>query len=104
MNTIKARVRWFNKYDGCGGITGLDGGNGHLYACNIKGKKTWYPETACVYFEAGDIIDVYVDEDTGIIVCETQGKFDQEKWDSLDHDQLAFTCNEDGEATTGLFA
>ena len=56
-----------------------------------------------MYFDAGDIVDIYQDADTGIICCETKGKFDQEKWASFNKDDLAFCCDDNGDATCGLF-
>ena len=77
-----------------------------IYACNIKGKKTWYPETACVYYNEGQEIDVELHVTHGfeiIVVGLTQGFFDEAKWNSLDKDRLAFKCDEQGNAINGLF-
>lgn len=101
--TFKAEVMWFDKSSGVGAVKDLDNGVRHtLYACNVKGKKTWYPETACVYVMAGDIIDVKLD--SGLAVCLTQGIIDEDKWSSLDQSKLAFKCDETGKAISGLFA
>lgn len=109
--TFKAKVRWFDKSSGEGTVTILDDNINYsypIYACNIKGKKTWYANTACVYYTKDQIIDITVSTHgygSPVFICgETQGHFDQEAWDSLDQDRLAFKCNEDGEATNGLFA
>lgn len=94
-------VLWFNKNSGVGMVRTNDR-TIELYACNIKGKKTWYPETACVYYTEGQTIDCHLDH--GLLVGDTQGYFDEEGWARLDHDHLAFKCNEKGEAINGLFS
>lgn len=85
-------------------IEGLDGCRGfrEIYACNIPGKKTWFAETACVFYVEGQIIDFDIKEG-GFIVPTTPGIFDAEKWNSLDQDRLAFKCDENGKAINGLF-
>lgn len=77
-----------------------------IYACNIKGKKTWYPETACVSYEKDQVIDVELKVFSGaklFVNGLTEGKLDTEKWDGLKKEDLAFRCDEDGNAVTGLF-
>jgi hypothetical protein len=104
--TFKARVLWFRD-DGTGMIE-IPELNERLpiYACNIAGKKTWYPETACVFYERDQEIDVSLAVHPGqtFVIGVTPGHVDQVKWESLDHSKLAFRCNEAGEAVTGLFA
>lgn len=103
---FKARVLWFDLLDGRGAIRGLNGeGTYHILACNIKGKRTWYPETACVFYMRDEIVEVELDIDYGATFCIglTQGYPDNEKWDSLDKDRLAFKCDENGKAINGLF-
>lgn len=78
-----------------------------IYACNIKGTKTWYESTACVYYKEGEVVDVElkVFHDFKTFVCGlTPGHFDAEKWARLDKDRLAFKCDENGKALNGLFA
>lgn len=81
-----------------------DGSARTIYACNIPGRKTWYPETACVFYEEGETVQVKLDIHVGqtFVLGVTPGHIDNEKWDSLDHSKLAFRCNEQGEAVTGL--
>lgn len=77
-----------------------------IYACNIEGKKTWYPETACVYYETGQVVDVELKVFSGfqLFVCGlTPGILDEEHWNRIKNQDLAFRCNEKGEAVTGLF-
>lgn len=77
-----------------------------IYACNIVGKKTWYPETACVYYENNQIIEVELKVYSGgkIFVCGlTPGILDEERWNKIKNDSLAFRCNDKGEIITGLF-
>lgn len=77
-----------------------------LYACNIQGKKTWYPETACVYYKTGQVIDVELKVFHGftLFVCGlTPGHFDRAHWERLDQSKLAFKCDENGKALNGLF-
>lgn len=108
MNILrtKARVKYFCRLSGDGAVELMDQDTTlPIYACNIKGKRTWYPETACVYYDKGQVIDVIVkfDEYACFVIGETQGTLDTEKWARLDQDSLAFRCNDDGEAITGLF-
>jgi len=105
--SIECVVLWFDRTVGDGWVKCLaDGSVGEIYACNIKGKKTWYPETACVFYAEGEIVEVEVQRYEGgptFIIGLTPGIFDAEKWGGLDHNRLAFKCDEDGKATTGLF-
>ncbi len=104
---FKAEVRWFDKSSGEGSVRGLNGeGSWTLYACNIKGTKTWFANTACVHYAKGQIIDAEVKVSYGcsLLVTHTPGLFDAVKWGLLDQKNLAFKCNEQGEATSGLFA
>lgn len=111
MNKIrcKAEVRWFNKITGKGYVKLTTGEHKGLplpiYACNIKGKKTWYPETACVYYEPGQkiTVDVKWDSHATFVIGITKGILDKDRWDSMDQNKLAFKCNAKGEATNGLF-
>jgi hypothetical protein len=78
-----------------------------IYACNIAGKRTWYPETACVYYEPGEVVDVELKVFSGfqLFVCGiTPGHFDAKHWDLIKDKGLAFRCDEEGNAVTGLFA
>lgn len=77
-----------------------------IYACNINGKKTWYPETACVYYNEGQEVDVSLSVFSGFTLFVnglTPGHFDAKKWNSLPQDYLAFKCDENGTAINGLF-
>lgn len=103
--TIECYVISFDRNRGEGMIRAVYGNGlnwGTIYACNIPGKKTWYPETACVYYGVGQVIEVCVDDNFNIPV--TRGEFDAEKWAGLDQSRLAFKCNDDGKAINGLFA
>lgn len=100
---LKAKVIDFNRLRGEGlirteGYAGIQ----VIYACNLPGKKTWYAETACVYYETGDQIEITSTPDG--MICLTPGIFDKAKWDGLDQSRLAFRCDEDGKALNGLFA
>lgn len=78
-----------------------------IYACNIQGKRTWYPETACVYYETGQIVDVELKVFAGgklFVNGLTPGHLDVEHWDRIKDQNLAFRCDEEGNAVTGLFA
>ncbi len=104
---FKAKVLWFDLSRGVGVVDGLNGeGDYTIYACNIKGKRTWYPETACVFYMKGEEVDVELEIQYGATFCIglTQGYPDNEKWESLDQDRLAFKCDENGKAINGLFA
>lgn len=105
--TFDAVVDWFNNVRGVGMITIKDELRLPIYACNIKGKKTWYPETACVYYTKGQKIQVKVTmpgRQTMFAEGLTQGAFDQEGWDRIKNQPLAFKCDDEGKAVTGLFA
>lgn len=77
-----------------------------LYACNAIGKKTWYPETACINFERGqEVVFDLADMGDHVTASNVQGgTFDASKWASLPQDRLAFKCDENGDAINGLFA
>ena len=77
---LKATVLWFDRINGAGLIR-LGGRSEWIYACNIKGHKTWYPETACVYYLAGQVIECHVD--TGFVIGDTEGTFDETKWENI---------------------
>jgi hypothetical protein len=103
-----AKVNWMRPGDGEGWVTILETGDSlPIYACNIKGTKTWYPETACVYYETGQVVDVECKVFAGgqVFVCGlTPGYFDADKWARLDQKRLAFKCDDNGNAINGLFA
>ena len=104
MKQIECFVLYFNRQSGKGMVKSiLDGSTGPIYACNIKGKKTWYPETACVYYGVGQVVQVEQD-DNGFIIGITPGEFDADKWNGLDESQLPFKCNKNGQAINGIFA
>lgn len=116
---MDAYEQYYNKYNGLvfkavvvSGSKGnteflVDGLNGEgrywVFACNIKGAKTMYPETACVYLKTGDIVEVKLTVFTKQTFASvlTQGHLDSEYWNSLDHSKLAFKYNDDG-STTGI--
>lgn len=106
---FKAKVMFFDRRDGEGIIQGLPGeayeGNFHIFACNIPGKKTWFSHTACVYYKKGTIVDVKLTQVGSDWFCVgfIPGIFDEAKWNQLHHDSLAFRCDENGNAITGLF-
>lgn len=107
---LKATVRWFNPNSGIGTII-IEGAEDlpsfPIYACNIKGRKTWYPETACVSYETGEIVDIELDMHTRhsiFVIGITPGKLDVAEWDRIKDQNLAFRCDEDGKAINGLFA
>lgn len=106
--TFKATVVWFNRLKGQGyiEIPELTRKRVPIYACNIAGKKTWYPETACVYYVEGQEIDVRIDVHPGqtFAIGLTPGTLDAEAWDRIKDKSLAFRCDESGKAVTGLFA
>lgn len=101
-----ATVLYFDKLSGSGMIRLTDTGDAApVHACNLKGAKTWYPETACAYLVKGEQVTVdYVHHHCGAIIKqnETNVHFDGEKWNSLDRDNLAFKCDDAGNATSGL--
>lgn len=78
-----------------------------VHACNIKGARTWYPETACMYLKEKETVTFdLADMGDHFTASKVRGNvyFDEKKWARLDHDKLAFRCDEDGNAVTGLFS
>jgi hypothetical protein len=104
--TFKATVIYWSGSEGLVKIEGVDLMLQTIYACNIKGAKTWYPETACVSYTKGQAIDVTLKVFTGgvLFVCgNTPGILDQERWDRIKDTNLAFRCDDNGVALNGLF-
>jgi hypothetical protein len=101
-----AEVLSWDHLRGEGRVRLADGAAWDIYACNLPGRKTWYPETACVFYMPGETVQVKLDVHLTrtFVIGVTPGYPDNEKWESLDHSRLAFVCNESGEATSGLFA
>lgn len=101
---LEAKVSWFSYDTGYVKIESLDLLL-PVYACNIKGAKTWYEQTACTFLKKDETVLVQL-IDLGHMSVKVVGgsiHFDQAKWDSLDQAKLAFKCNENGKATSGLF-
>lgn len=97
--TFAAVVWLFNKSSGEGFIRLDDGLVLPIYACNIPGKKTWYPKTACVYYTEGQSVQIRIDVhmfSTAFAIGVTPGHFDAEHWNSIKDQELAFRCNEEG--------
>ena len=108
LQNLAGTVTYFNRDTGCGAIhiDTLDMSMS-VYACNLRGNKTWYAETACTYLDDKQAvkIDRLARVYPGLTCVVSEGvKFDQEKWNSLDQSRLAFKCDEDGNAINGLFA
>lgn len=105
--TFTAVVRWFNQNSGEGMVRIDDSLSLPIYACNIAGKRTWYPETACVYYTEGQTVQIKIDVHLYSAIFAigiTRGHFDSEHWDRIKNTVLAFQCNEDGQAINGFFA
>lgn len=108
LTNLEGSVQWFDRNSGEGSIhiPALDIYT-RVYACNLKGKKTWYSETACVYLEKDQTVKIerLGRIDAGLTPIINEGViFDEEKWISLDQSKLAFRCDENGKAINGLFA
>lgn len=103
-----AEVRWFNKVSGEGmlyipelAISAV------VYACNLPGRKTWYAETACVYYERGQKVRIKLDIPAYselFVIGITPGTLDTEAWNNIKDKPLAFRCDDEGNAINGLFA
>ncbi len=102
---VRTTVTWFDKSSG-EGFVHLEGYPYIIYACNIKGKKTWFSETACVYYTENQEIDIKIDEAYGeiFIIGLTPGTVDIEKWERIKDSKLISKCNDRDEPITGLFA
>lgn len=101
---LEAKVSWFSGDAGYVQIENLDLLL-PVYACNIKGAKTWYETTACTFLKKDETVIVEL-IDLGHMSVKVLGgaiHFDQAKWDSLDQSKLAFKCDENGKALNGLF-
>lgn len=98
---LTGRVIYFSKLSGEGMIKchELDR-TLQVYACNLKGAKTGFAESACVYLNEGDEVEFKLSN--GFVVG-IQGHFDEERWNNLDQDRLSFKKNEDGTFKNGLF-
>lgn len=104
---FQAKVRWFDNMRGEGSVRIDDELSLPIYACNIKGRKTWFAETACVFYKPGQLVDIEIDVVNYSAVFAkglTLGHFDTEGWDRIKDQNLAFRCNDEGEVITGLFA
>lgn len=106
----KAKVIYFNRLSGDGMVRLIDSPFKRsifdIYACNLPGKRTLYPETACVYYDEDKIINVIVkyDDYALFVIGTSRPKFDKKKWEKLDPDKLAFRCDNKGQIITGLFS
>lgn len=107
LTNLEAKVIFFCKNSGEGMLSVPSlGFNLPVYACNLKGKKTWYAETACVFLNEGQtvMIDKLAEVSNGVTPIINEGiHFDAEKWNSLNQDKLAFKCDDNGNAINGLF-
>jgi hypothetical protein len=103
---VDAVVAWFDNMRGLGMVRIPDAFRIPIYACNIPGAKTWYPETACVYYEKGQTVRIRLDV-TAFSRCLaiglTPGHFDAEGWNRIKDQNLAFRCDDEGNAVNGLF-
>lgn len=105
--TFSATVRWFDNMRGEGMVRIDDKLSLPIYACNIAGRKTWFAETACVFYKAGQEVQIEIDVHSYSTVFAkgiTPGHFDSEGWDRIKDQNLAFRCDEQGNATNGLFS
>lgn len=100
LGKMQGIVQWFSGDIGTIRVDSIDLSI-KVHACNIIGAKTWFPETACIYLEKGQIVEFEYSECGANKV--TNGIIDTEKWNSIKDQNLAFRCNENGEAITGLF-
>lgn len=104
LKGVEGIVRWFDRLSG-DGVVEVEGVPLRVYGCNIKGAKTGFPETACMYLEPsskviGDLFDFH---DHVSLVNIQGGVFDAEAWAKLDHSKLAFKRDENGNFINGLF-
>ena len=99
-------VRWFNKLSGEGMLRADEDGRSYaVYACNLPGRRTRYPQTACMYYREGQRVEFKLDISHGavFVIGVTPAEFDAEKWARLDQEKLAFRCDEAGQLVSGLF-
>jgi hypothetical protein len=106
MRTLEGEVTDFDMDTGEGWIKLKDLGSFTVYACNLKGRKSWWPHLACTYLEVGQKVTVdRLAETAGGLTCVVSKdvKFDPEKWDSIDRKDCSFTEQDDG-FMSGLLA
>lgn len=74
-----------------------------IYACNLPGRKTWYPETACVFYMPGETVQVKLDVHFGatFVIGVSQAYVDNVKWDEIKDKNLAFRVAESDGASKG---
>lgn len=73
-----------------------------FYICNLLGAKTWFNETCCMTIEQGAPVEFEFHEALGAVKI-SGGTLDLEHWNRIKGQDLAFTCDSDGNATSGLF-
>ena len=96
-------VRWFDRLSGTGVIRDVETDQCYrVWACNIIGAKTWFEHTACMYLEQGQPVEFTPVDGCGACYV-TNVIFDSEHWDRIKDQKLAFRCDENGKAITGLF-
>ena len=98
----KAIVLWFDKSSGEGMINIENQHSQFIVACDIPGKKTWYPNTACTFYKDGQKIKVWFDKEINQFRPATPGFLDKRKWNRIKNQNLAFRCNSRGKAINGL--
>lgn len=98
MNTQTGIVTFFDRLSGDGVVLLNSGIETDISACDIPGKKTWLPNTACVYYDINQEIELKWDNTLDIWRCLTQGILDHKKWCSLQKKsgRLALECTETG--------
>lgn len=106
LRDLKAEVRWFCKSSGEGMLRVPSlGYSVQVHACNLIGAKTGFSHTACTYLVEGETVTIKeIHPQCGAVITDpTNVHFDQDHWDSMDQDSLAFKKNDDGTFKNGLF-
>lgn len=106
LKDLKGIVRWFDRARGKGVIRIPELNTSfQVFACNLPGAKTGFAETSCVYLIKGESVLVdHIHDYCGAVIKDSENvHFDQEQWDRLDQDRLAFKRGPDGKFLNGLF-
>lgn len=98
-----AEVSWFNPVEGTGYVYMPKlKWKMPIFACNISGKRSWWPEHACVSYERGQKVRVRF-VDPHFIEGITPGTFNDPQFQAQDRSRMSFCVDTEGKLVNGLF-